>query len=262
LPENVTFPAITICNPYGYTRERYRYGWFLPVNTENINIRNESKIKGFLDLKNTYFFNHQNKSYLSVMNHLDYFKLHDKNDSYDCFRFNAVTNKSVELFKASSPYDSYNAVFNLNYREQINSNEYFSYSFLLGYSLVIFVGDNHLRSIEKLEPMVLTHSFSHSLEIARESIETKLPEPYNQCKDSISFKNYYQSDCIQTCVFKEIKDKYNCTYALSLFAIQGLKQCSFYNYTNEFYLGCLKECPLDSCFSEKFTHSKYFSVLI
>jgi len=62
-------------------------------------------------------------------------------------------------------------------------------------------------------------------------------------------------NCIEACIFKEIKNKYNCTFQETLFSIQGLSQCvhEYWVLKREFSESCLKECPLKSCFSEKFT---------
>ena len=248
-PEKVTFPAITICSMSSY----YEYSIGLPDKYEIINSRSKSSIKEFINFSETYLGRKDISLKTNVTNHLDYFKIHEKDFSLDCLRFNAVTNKSIELLKASNYADFYQVVLNNYYIDQIFI---YRFDFPLFY---VYIGDNRLSSINELKSILLP-SFQgfYFFEIAKESIEAKLPEPYNDCKESSAYEYYHQSDCIQTCIFKEIKDKYNCTYALSLFAIQGLKQCSFYNYTNEFYPGCLKECPLGSCFSEKITHSKYF----
>jgi hypothetical protein len=252
-PENVTFPAITFCSIGGYVKERYRNGLY--INRENNTTeRNESRIKGFLNQESTFFLNYQNKSNLSVMNHLDYFKANDKDDILDCIRFNAVTNKSVELFKANSVFDTYSVVFNNYFIEKISANEFFNYTFK-NHFFYSYICDNHFNSIDKLDHNFLFHRKGYSIKIAKESIEVKLPEPYNHCKESSDDEYYHQSDCIETCIFKEIKDKYNCTYPLSLFEIQGLKQCSSFDYSKEFYPNCLKVCPLERCFSEKFTYT-------
>ena len=67
-------------------------------------------------------------------------------------------------------------------------------------------------------------------------------------------------NCIEACFFKEIKNKYNCNLHSTIFSIQGFRQCPWHylglnNYNrlkSEFSESCLKECPLESCFSEKF----------
>jgi hypothetical protein len=66
---------------------------------------------------------------------------------------------------------------------------------------------------------------------------------------------YHQIDCIEACSYKEIKNKYNCTFQETLFSIQGYRECVLYYKVlkDEFSARCLSECPLENCFSEKFT---------
>ena len=61
-------------------------------------------------------------------------------------------------------------------------------------------------------------------------------------------------NCIEACTYNEIKNKYNCTFQEALFSIQGFRECPwFYNeLKSEFAASCLKDCPLESCFFEKF----------
>jgi len=89
----------------------------------------------------------------------------------------------------------------------------------------------------------------------KESIESKLPEPYNTCVKSSVDEPHHQINCIEACTYKEIKNKYNCTFHSTLFSIQGLSECvlEYLILKKEFSASCLKECPLESCFSEKFT---------
>jgi len=134
--------------------------------------------------------------------------------------------------------------------------------------LSVFIADNLLNSFEKIQPLNLDFNNEHLIEIEKESIEVKLPEPYNQCKEYSVDKPYHQLNCIDSCIYREIKNKYNCTLLLSLFTMNDLKQCdigkSYDSFKKEFSAGCLKECPLKSCFSEKFyptitsTISNYF----
>ena len=62
-------------------------------------------------------------------------------------------------------------------------------------------------------------------------------------------------NCIEACFFKEIKNKYNCTFQETLFSIQGFSQCvhEYLVLKKEFSASCKTKCPLESCFSEKFT---------
>ncbi len=63
-------------------------------------------------------------------------------------------------------------------------------------------------------------------------------------------------NCIEACTYKEIKNKYNCTFHSTLFLIQGLRQCDLNNTVlkTEFSASCLKEYPMESCFSERFSY--------
>jgi len=112
---------------------------------------------------------------------------------------------------------------------------------------------------EGLEPLELELSSHHEIEMEKETIENKLPEPYNQCKESLTNDNYHQWNCIEECVFGAIRDQYNCTFPSSLFSIGGLEQCDarrhgYVDLRDRFALGCSRQCPMESCFSEKFGH--------
>jgi len=94
----------------------------------------------------------------------------------------------------------------------------------------------------------------YKFEIEKVSIANKLPEPYNLCKKSSADEPYHQMNCIEACTYKEIKNKYNCTFHSRLFSIQGFSQCElqYKVLKSEFSVSCLGQCP-ESCFSEKFT---------
>ncbi len=249
-PENVTFPAITICTGEGYSREHYRNGLLIKNDKVFTNL-----LQKFLYFNSTYFISFKNDSYLEVNNHLDTFKTnHPYFEFLDCLRFNAVTNRSVELFKASSILDGPRISFNDFYRENISNIEYYRYTFIFDH-FIVYIGNNSVNSFENLKYLVLDPDSKHLFEIEKVSVETKLPEPYNPCKKSSVDEPYHQMDCIEACTYKEIKSKYNCTFHLTLFSIQGLKQCEldFRKLIAEFSASCLKECPLENCFSERFT---------
>ncbi len=254
LPEKVAFPAITICMKSRYIRTRYRNESL--IKTENyFTNRNENILKNFLNLKDlSIYFN--SKSYSNVSNHLDFFKSPDY--SKDCLRFNGITNKSIELFKTSSLGDFFLVEINSNYIEPFSKNEYFNYSFIQS-RFNVYIGDKYLKSFDKLEPLLFESNNYHVIEIVKESTEIKLPEPYNQCKESSVDEPNHQSNCFYSCIFREIKNKYNCTFPLTLFAINGLELCDlkyklgYSDFEKEFSVGCLKICSLESCFSEKLT---------
>ncbi len=250
-PENVTFPAITLCTLDGYWRDHYRDGR-LVINDRVKN--NSNLLKQFIIF--TFFYSDKNGSYLRVDNHLDFFKTTTQDNKYflDCFKFNAIKNKSVELFKATTTVDGYLVSFKNFYIEKISENQYYNYSLIIPI-FYGYIGENSLKSSDKMKYFVLNIDRYHQIEIIKESVETKLPEPYNSCKESSVNEPYHQLNCIETCIYREIKNKYNCTFCLTLFSIQGLRECeqNFKILKTEFSVSCLKECPLESCFSEKYT---------
>ena len=101
--------------------------------------------------------------------------------------------------------------------------------------------------------MFLATGSIYGTQIEKLSIESKLPEPYNPCKKSPVDEPYHQMDCIEACTYKEIKNKYNCTFQETLFSIQGFSQCQrfYYEFKSEFSSNCMKECPIESCYFEK-----------
>ncbi len=253
-PEKVTFPAIIICVKDGYWR-RY-YNQFNLIKTDFIDSGHDniSRIQNFL--RYTYF-DYEPVSYL------ENFKVHEL---YDCFRFNGFKNKSAQLYQANTTKNSFQVSINNEYKETINQNEFFIYSFVEStnaYStpksfFYVTISDNYLNSFDKFDPLVLGSNNSHKIEIKKESSEVKLPAPYNDCKELLVDEPYHQWNCIEACIFNEITNKYNCTFLLSLFGVEGLEQCEAKRYPyddlkKEFSEVCLKECPLDSCFSEKIT---------
>ena len=86
-PENVTFPAITICASEGYRREHYKNGSLIKSDMVKSNL-----FKLFLDFEETYFRSFKNDLYNEVKNHLDTFKIFDPVSGffYDYLRFNTI----------------------------------------------------------------------------------------------------------------------------------------------------------------------------
>jgi len=225
-PENVTFPAITVCTREGYWRDHYKNDVVIEEERVFSNL-----LKQFVNFKETGFKFFKNNSLLNISNHLDTFKINDHVDNlfYDCLRFNALTNKSLELFKASSLEDGPRIVFNNSYREDVSKNEYYRYTFISG-DFFVYVDDNSLNSFEGLQYLQIQPNSFNNIEVEKVSVETKLPEPYNPCKKSSFYDPYHQMNCIEACTYKEIKNKYNCTFQSTLFSIQGLRQCVLFSW--------------------------------
>jgi hypothetical protein len=248
-PTNVTFPAITICNYNRYTKDLYVNGNF--INSSNLTVSNEknSIIKNFINWNLTRFYSYELDSYLNVSEHLDYFKIPDL---LDCLRFNGVTNKSLDLLTAKHTEDYLTIDLYNSYNETIDANEYFNMKFVN--KLRVFIANNSLNSFDILDSFKLDTGTRYDFDIVKDSIEIKLSEPYNQCKESSVAKPYHQAICIDTCLYREIRNKYNCSFLFTLYSFDGYKQCnkSITFYKNEFSSVCSKECPLESCHSEKY----------
>jgi len=56
--------------------------------------------------------------------------------------------------------------------------------------------------------------------------------------------------------------QYNCTFQETLFSIQGFRQCQrfYYEFKSEFSSNCMKECPIESCYFEKFTFTTVYKL--
>ena len=257
-PGNVTFPAIVICVKNVYFRKHYKRNTnTIKEDSIDSSYDNISRIRNFL--RYTVF---DNESVTS----LEMFKVRE---FYDCIRFNGFKNRSVELYRAESTKNFLGVSINTKYIETINENEWFIYSFVESRSaystsesptnlFYVSITDNYLNSFDKFDPLVLGSENFHKIEIKKESSEVKLPAPYNDCKEHLVNEPYHQSNCIEACIFNKIGNKYNCTFPLRLFAVEGLKQCDvklnrYDDLRKEFSEGCLQQCPLESCFTEKIT---------
>ncbi len=101
-------------------------------------------------------------------------------------------------------------------------------------------------------------------------MENKLSEPYSQCKEVSDNKPYNQMNCIETCIYKSIKENHNCTFN-SLFRIKGLKVCylkyfffvfserPFGQLKDMYYGDCKKKCPI-VCHSIQYSYTNFNSL--
>ena len=149
-PDNVTFPAITICAYNLFWKTHYKNGSI--INNELIKNQNYPKIFNFLDLELTSFVSKKLPTDFNAIDRIDSFKTPDY--VLDCLRFNGLTNKSIQLFKASSTEDLFKVGIKNNYIVSISDNEYLNYSFHISY-FNVYIRDNHLNSLENIEPFVL-----------------------------------------------------------------------------------------------------------
>jgi hypothetical protein len=215
-PKSVTFPAITVCANSLYERNYYIKRTLIRKDTVEIHSSNISRITNFLNFPSTRFVSFElssNKS-STVTDHLDAFFFSDLN-TYDCFRFNAATNKSMELFRANKSDDYFFVNISRDYKEYINisRDEYYQYTFYYS-RLYVYITDNFLNSFDKVEPLILDTNYRHDIEIEKQSIEIKLPGPYNECKELLVDEHFHQSNCMSNCIYREIYKNYNCSFPL------------------------------------------------
>lgn len=260
-PNSITYPAITICVTYNYKRDLYKNGTL--VKSENI-YDNTLRIRNFL--KVAAFNPGGSLSVPYVKNNVDFFQIkfnlvHD----YDCLRINGATNKKAELIGTNNTLNKLHVHVRTSYIERVSDKEYFNYSLNndLGSESInqfyVYFGDNYLDSFYQVQNYVLDLNNRHSIEIEARSIESKLGEPYNQCKESKPDEVYFQKNCIESCVYREIKKKYNCSFP-GLFASASLKECELKDFPWEFTSGCEKECPV-SCYSVQYIPHIFSTVI-
>jgi hypothetical protein len=249
-PEYVTFPAITVC------AKGYNYiNLSIDVNTgiifaDSLNI---SLIKNFI--AESYFHEKFKKIGTDVGDLLDFFTVpvRSENLELDCFRFNAVINKSVEFIKARSSGDYFQVTLK-PYKDYVDvtRDKYVLYNVR---DLLVYIGGNHLNSFETLEPLSLSYgSVRNVVRVQKEFVETKLPQPFNPCQESSDGKLYHRWNCIEACVARKTKNEFNCTFPFCLFAVAGYMRCgdSWSFYWQRFSEGCQKVCYLEDCFSENY----------
>ena len=179
------------------------------------------RIKDFLQYAS--FFNGKDlENSFALYEHINFFKI---SDHLDCFRLNSAKNASVPLLAASSTSDQFHFSISQFYVRNVSASQYFNFSFD---TAKVFIADSYLDSLEEIIPtyLVLRPRNNYEFKLAIPSIETKLSEPYNQCKSRSPIgHNYHRRNCIEECVFKRIGAKYNCTFVDGLFSVDGLKRC-------------------------------------
>ena len=257
-PENVTFPAITICTNSMFRQDYYINGSF--NRSENLILEGFGGLLFDAEFK-TYNKSKQSWDALSVKEKLEFFFIIELNQNSFCLRFNAAKNKKTkELFTSSTTRDH----FTVSFRKQIkygddNDNSTLSF-FDQRASFYVYITDNNLDSFKKLEFLELDipkNGYTFKIDVA--SVQTKLPEPYNRCKES----PYNQMNCIEECIHNQIRSVYNCTLPGTLFENSDLEACpykekAYQSYEqNEFNDYCKIECPHDDCNSKKLSYDYY-----
>jgi len=117
-PENVTFTAITVC-ALSYTKEPFNTLDDIPSSITS-NDLNVPLIKSFIVESIFYKTNEQD-----VRNLMEFFTI--LRSELDCFRFNALTYQSNDLFNASLSGDYFHIYLNNCYIDiNVTLNEYYN----------------------------------------------------------------------------------------------------------------------------------------
>lgn len=251
--EQATFPAVTVC--------------MLDTGMKKIQIINDT-IEGYSEYSpNMAHFNLSIIDFISECTFngrqlfeedVEFFEIMTRNqDSYSCVRFNGGPKYTHEVVhrrnKNQLELRLYDEIYDV-VDGKSPSEELVKYYNLFYYHL--FVGDNYLNSQLKISPIIVENCYDYIITIDKTDVEKKLPEPYNQCTDSVD-ESYRQTNCIEMCINKEFKDKYNCSVK-SYYMIAGLEPCHDIRGINvsqaisRFYTDCLVECPKE-CETIKYT---------
>jgi hypothetical protein len=270
-PENFTFPAISVCTYSKYKRDRYENGSLINTGDELIYDDSTFRIRNFI---NSYKYSEKGVLF-NITNKVDFFKFPEyttttkwyeiyKNNFYECFRFNGATDKNVELITTNTSVNLFVLDFNNSYIENTSDKEYYKYS-ISDSNFKVFIANNYLNSFEKVQPIVFEQSAKHDVKIEISSLESKLSKPYSQCKEESDNKPYKQMNCIETCIYKSIKENHNCTFN-SLFSIKDSKVCrnflfpssekSFGQLKDKYYGDCKNKCPI-GCHSIQYSYTNF-----
>lgn len=206
-------------------------------------------------------------------------KIDLKNENYDvfkipksfgdCVRFNGVTNTKLETVESRTNNFTFRVLTQLNK----SISEFEDSRFLPHSQMEIYVTDNFVNSFLKIDPLRIEKNKEIYVSFYKACIETKLGYPFHNCTENLNKTNYHMN-CIEECINKEIKDKYNCSIP-SYYRIDGLEECGdkpqiyevpnlwqtsdryekninyIKNLTNEFFNLCENECP-EECESTTF----------
>lgn len=113
--------------------------------------------------------------------------------------------------------------------------------------LDVFFSDNSLNTIDWTEFTANIKQMKSNIIYfdLDKRVETRLGEPYNDCKDNILDVTYHQRDCLVQCSNKYAVKHYNCT-PINYYKVDGFEACHQEVELDEAYCGeeCPKECTV------------------
>ena len=201
--ESATFPTITIC-----TKDYSRYQRRFSNNTIEYLFLSDKSLDFFVRAAE---FTTEKKSV--NRNLIRSFNI--PKSFGNCVRFNGWENKTLEIV------ETYTDTFKIDVRGSFPFNNEI---YQITDKLDVYISDNYLNSYLYFEPLKLeSKGKDHVLSIIKAEIESRLGEPYNNCTRAQDI-TYRQINCIEECINKEIKNKYNCSIP-SYYTIAGLQTC-------------------------------------
>lgn len=248
-PDRVTFPAVAICK-----RNMFRKSIYKNLTWIRSELTSEVSLKSFI---RSYESPNGDKN----ISNLEVFQI--SQDGSTCLRFNGASIKK-NLESVNSTKSTLSLEFDEKFYYWLSARDVNVYKGIET-TYQVFIGDNYLNSYlsDVLHFGVMPENL-HNIKIETTDIEEKLEEPYNQCiQAGAGDETYIQMNCVEKCLNREIKAKYNCSIP-SFYKVDGLRRCfeqfdSQINYelddqlealTNEFYVACEMECP-KQCHSKK-----------
>lgn len=259
-PTSVILPAIAFCSSDVFTKCQY---------SNNGTIISRKYVKNSrLSMKDFLISFQLEPIYGGVKpfdpKELEFFKIPDlysQNRHGLCFRINGALNKKRATISYNTTSDHLILLLRKStIPEYLDEGTFNIYS--LDKSFMIFIGNNHinsysLNSFSDSSPLKFYgNSWKYEIEIEKLTIEEKLGEPYGKCRKMLGDETYRQMNCIEECLYRNIGQKFKCTFSGSLFTIVGLEECkrdfSFWSFKSEHYNDCEMKCPRE-CDSTKFS---------
>ena len=106
--------------------------------------------------------------------------------------------------------------------------------------LDVYMSDNYLNELDTSDFMVNVKPKADYYFDLTKRIETKLPYPFNDCKETTEF-TYRKRNCVSKCKNRRLVEAYNCTLR-SYYKIPGYGYCNSELFTR-FESVCDEECP-------------------
>ncbi len=195
--KSFSFPAITICV----------HNCFLKDENGGEVAVHDSDLKTFVISSSYSTEINGNASVIDVKEQLEFFNepLHGKK----CLRFNGSVIENTSITTKS------NLFFKILMKQYFMNRD-----MILFKDYAIFITESNLYSLFNSQPLTLNENEYYEITTERESIETKLVAPYNNCTN----ENKPQLNCIEKCIKNQLFLERNCSIP-SYFEVKGIKRC-------------------------------------